>query len=222
MGFFTPVIREYLREVLHYAKGKLLDVGCGNKPYESVFRYVDKYIGIDRPSYVDANRLNILERKRSIDVIANADTLPFMDSSFDTVLATQLIEHLSDPDLFFKETTRVLKPEGFLIVTFPLINPVHEEPYDYFRFTEYGVRSLCEKQGLQVKMVKMMGGGWLAIGYLARDLLYENSRRSQKRLKALFFSFLGSFFYGILRKLDRIDFYPKMTLNYLLVAVKPM
>jgi len=120
MGIFSPVIREYLRSVSHYAHGRLLDVGCGNKPYQTIFTGVDTYIGIDRPS-------EIVERNTAIDVVASADAIPFCDNSFNTVLATQLIEHLAEPQVFFTEGARVLCGGGVLIVTFPLVNQIHQQ-----------------------------------------------------------------------------------------------
>jgi len=220
MGLFAPEIRKQLQSVSALATGTLLDVGCGSKPYRGVFGNVDAYIGVDRPSELDACRPNRLKRERVIDVIGSADALPFAACSFRTVLSTQLIEHLPDPQLFFGEAARVLKPGGHLILTFPLINPLHSQPYDFFRYTEHAIERLCEPCGLRVARTVKMGGAWLAVGYLVRHCLYADSDRARSRAVRYVTRFLGTKLYRFLEWLDRTDCHPEAPLNYLVVATR--
>lgn len=115
----------------------------------------------------------------------------------------------------------MLKPDGCLIITFPLIGPLHEEPYDYFRYTEHGIKLFCHEHELRVERIEKMGGGWLAIGYLIREILYADASSSQSGLWIRILRFSGSSLYNILSILDQRDKHPEGTLNYLIVARKP-
>lgn len=220
MGLFGPIIEQYLGKVAACVTGDVLDVGCGDKPYRKVFINAKSYVGVDWSSDINVARSNNAERKRALDVVGSAEALPFRCKCFDSVLATQLIEHLPHPALFFAEVSRVLRPSGCLIITFPLIGPLHEEPHDYFRYTEYGVQELCQESGLQVETIRKMGGGWLAIGYLAREFLYADAGVSKSWFGRRFFRLLGSLTYSFLSYLDRFAHHPEGTLNYLMVARK--
>lgn len=80
------------------------------------------------------------------------------DSSFDTILSTQLLEHVSNPWLAMREFSRVLRPGGTLILSAPHLSMMHEAPNDYFRFTSYGFEVLCADSGFQVVDVRPVGG----------------------------------------------------------------
>lgn len=220
MGLFGPVIRQYISKKGDSITGDVLDVGCGDKPYRSVFVNARSYVGIDRPSKVDEIRLNAKDRQRALDVTGCAESLPFSNASFDAVVSTQLIEHLAQPDQFFKESSRVLRQGGLLIITFPLFAPLHEEPYDYFRYTEYSINNFCSDHGLQVTSIEKMGGGWLMIGYFIRDFLYKDSYKAKSFLWGRILRTLGSFLYDMLNRLDNYDKHPEGTLNYLVTARK--
>jgi len=220
MGLFSPIIRQYLKEVAACVTGDVLDVGCGDKPYRSVFVNAKSYIGIDWLNRDNVTCSNNAARRKALDVSCNAEALPFCNGCFDAVLATQLIEHLAQPNLFFAEASRLLRPAGCLIITFPLIGPLHEEPYDYFRYTEHGIKVFCDKHELRVERIEKMGGGWLAIGYLIRDILYTDACSSQNRLWVRILRFTGSVLYKVMSILDRRDKHPEGTLNYLIVARK--
>lgn len=222
MGLFSPVIRTYLEQhAVQYASGDLLDVGCGAKPYRELFSNVSRYVGTDHESEVDTRRANMPDRAQSIDVYADAERLPFEAESFDTVVATQLIEHLPHPGVFASEASRVLRAGGHLILTFPLVNQLHEEPHDYFRFTEHGTRVLCEEAGLRVIKTVKMGGAWLTVGYLLRDMILVNASRRRNRFSVRLLSRLGHAVYDVCRRLERWNPLPHIPLNYLVVVHKP-
>lgn len=220
IGYFSSIIRKYLEKITAEVTGDVLDVGCGDKPYKSVFINAKSYVGIDWCSDIDAKRSNIVERKKLLDVAGSAEALPFYNGSFDAVVATQLIEHIAHPNLFFAEVSRVLRSGSYLILTFPLINPLHEEPHDYFRFTEHGVRILCKDHGLNVEKIEKMGGGWLTVGYLVRNFLYTSASVSKSWFGIRIFRFMGSVLYEFLSFLDKRNLHPECPLNYLIVARK--
>lgn len=220
MGLFSPVIRKYLEQYNEHATGLLLDVGCGDKPHRAAFTKVSSYIGLDRPSEPYVGSPRAAARKAAIDLHGSAEALPFQASSFDTVAAFQLIEHLPEPMSFLRETARVLKPGGKVILTLPLINPVHEAPYDFFRYTPYGMEHLCTKAGLRIIESVPMGGGWLTVGYLACLLLAKEAESMTLTWKHSWRSHLSFRIYKWLARLDQKHFHPEFTLNYLLVAIK--
>ena len=108
-------------------KNRLLDLGCGVKPYASVYQqYVDEAIGIDVES---------TKHDRSVpDKFYNGRDIPFDDRYFDIVLTSEVLEHVPDPGHFLNEINRVLVPGGYLVLTVPFMSGIHEEPYDFFFF----------------------------------------------------------------------------------------
>lgn len=110
---------------------RVLDVGCGYKPYYPFFAEKDvEYVGAD---LIDSG---------FVDVLAEADRLPFEDASFDAVISTQVFEHIPEPALTAKEIYRVLKPGGAALITIPFVWEQHDWPHDYWRFTADGIRRL--------------------------------------------------------------------------------
>lgn len=159
-----------LIECRRFASGRLLDVGCGNQPYRSLFAScVEAHIGVDPDA-----------RHSQPDVVALAVQLPFVSASFDTVLATQVIEHVPQPDRMLQEISRVLKPGGYLILTAPQYWRLHEVPHDYYRFTPYGLRYLVEACGLTPVLVKQQGAAWALVGQAICNTLM--GRRGWHRL----------------------------------------
>lgn len=123
--------------------GDILDVGCGHKPYKDLFSH-KKYIGMDieNPGHDHKNE--------DIDVYYDGTTFPFEDNTFDGVLANQVLEHVFNPDEFLQQINRVLKAKGRLLLTVPFIWDEHEQPYDYGRYSSFGLKALLEKNGFTV------------------------------------------------------------------------
>lgn len=216
MGLLSPLIRDCLWPEAEEIKGRLLDIGCGNLPYRELFRHVDEYVGLDREM-----RFHAQERSDVIFTIGSADALPFEKESFDAILATQVIEHLPRPSVFFEECHRVLKPGGKGIITFPLVNPLHELPYDYWRYTEYGVRHLCKQYGLRVAKVQPMGGGWITVGFILYHFLYSRGeQRASQRIRS-FYHRIGQWLFVLLQNMDKRWPYPELPVNYTMICQKP-
>lgn len=119
------------------ATGRLLDVGCGTKPYRSLFIRVNEYLGLefDTPE----NR-----ETKLADLYYDGYTFPVADASVDTVLCNQVLEHVFNPERFLAEIFRVLRPGGVLILTVPFLWPEHEQPYDCLRYTSFGLKDRLE------------------------------------------------------------------------------
>jgi len=133
-------------------------VGCGETQYKELFLdRVDRYIGIDVPfSYYELS---------NVDVYASGEALPFRSGSFDTVMCTQVLKHVKEPSAIPGQISRVLKSGGHLVLTAPFSEPKHDEPYDYYQYTDHGLRYLSEKNGLSVISVKNHHGNLAMIGH---------------------------------------------------------
>jgi len=184
-----------------YANGIVLDVGSGSSPYRYVFE----------PCAAEYITLDIDPKRGRIDIIASAMDLPFRDSSIDTVICFQVVEHLPSPERFFSEVKRVLKNGGHLICSLPQQWRLHEKPYDFFRFTCYGIKQLCNQSGLKLLYVKPNGGAWAMIGQSIINIIGRNK----------WFVPVYLIINIIFSMLDRIWYDPDDTMNYIFVAQKP-
>lgn len=155
----NPNLKERLRK---YAHGKLLDIGCGIKPYEHMAApYVDEHIGVDHAeSFHDQS---------NVDLSGTAYQIPVSDGSVDCVLCTDVLEHLEEPQKAIDEAFRVLKHGAHAIYTVPLFWHVHESPRDFYRYTEYGLRYLFERSGFEVVEIKALTGFVFTFG---QELVY--------------------------------------------------
>jgi len=125
--------RDALVYLEHYISGKTVDVGAGSAKYKSIIKkHTSEYITFDSVS------------GDNIDIVGDVLDMPFKDSSFDTVVSTQVLEHVKKPWIMISEISRILKTGGTCILTAPFITPYHSDPYDYFRFTKDGMLSLFQ------------------------------------------------------------------------------
>jgi ubiquinone/menaquinone biosynthesis C-methylase UbiE len=153
--------------VKSHAKGKVLDVGCGNKPYKNLFiPYATSYVGCDI----------IQSSEQCVDVVCPATKLAFEDSVFDTVFSSQVIEHVEDTHAMISELNRVLVKDGFAILSLPFTWQLHEEPHDFYRFSKYGIRYLMEVKGFEVLEINANGGKWATIFQLYLNTLLSTRR----------------------------------------------
>jgi SAM-dependent methyltransferase len=122
--------------------GKLLDVGCGTKPYEP-YLTVTEYIGVE----IDTERSRTTSKA---DVFYDGSRLPFGDREFDSVLANEVFEHVFNPSEFLTEINRVMKPGGNFLLTVPFVWDEHEQPHDFARYTSFGLRHVLHHHGFEV------------------------------------------------------------------------
>ena len=131
-----------IREFASQVHGRVLDVGCGNRPYEQLFD-ASEYVGleIDTPE----NRLT-----KTADVYYSGTVFPFEPNSFDSVVCNQVFEHIFEPEAFLREIGRVLKNQGRLLLTVPFVWDEHEQPRDFGRYSSFGLRALLSRNGFEV------------------------------------------------------------------------
>ncbi len=143
----------YVDVLQRNVSGDLLDVGAGTVPYYGVYK--------DLASTVTATDWSESSHDTShIDSIVDANAgLPFAAESFDTVLLADVLEHIKEPQRLMGSVSRVLRPNGKLIVFVPFMYGVHEAPHDYHRYTRYALEDLCTRSGLNVQELEAYGGG---------------------------------------------------------------
>lgn len=143
-----------------YAKGILLDIGCGRMPYKArLLPKVKKYIGLDNPMTA-----KLYHGENKPDIFADATNIPLKNNSLDTVLSLQVLEHLPNPQKSIFEIRRLLKKDGIVILSTVQYYPLHDEPFDFFRYTKYGLKKLLNEQNLKVVHLKEEGNIFVLIG----------------------------------------------------------
>lgn len=142
----------YDRNLKLHAGGRLLDLGCGSVPlYQAYTRLVSENTCVDWANTLHNNDYLDFE----VDL---TQELPFAESSFDTIICSDVLEHIPVPDRLFREMARVLASQGKLLLNVPFYYGIHEEPYDFFRYTEFGLRRLVESSGLRIVELEPIGG----------------------------------------------------------------
>lgn len=118
------------------------------------------------------------------EVFGDARRLPFAQGSFDAVLCAQVLEHVNQPGQVLAEVGRVLKPGGCGILSVPFIYNVHVGPYDFFRFSPFGITELLESAGLKVKTLRYQGEIGTAVVQLLHNWLFSSLARLSRRGRA--------------------------------------
>jgi SAM-dependent methyltransferase len=157
MYIFQPdryLLDKQIRKFSHYIKGKVLDVGAGEVDrYGKYFKF-NEYIKMD-PRHGD-----------KVDLVGSADNIPLNSESIDSIVCTQVFEHLENPQKSAEEIYRVLKKDGYALLTVPQWNELHEEPYDFFRYTKFGLKSMFEKAGFEIVEIDQRGGYYSLIAQM--------------------------------------------------------
>lgn len=158
----------------HELTGNLMDFGCGSKPYQNLFK-VDRYVGVD---YYNEGHPHENEQ---IDVFYDGKQLPFADAVFDSVLCSEVFEHVFNIDPVLKEINRVVKKGGKILITCPFVWNEHETPHDYARYTRFALQDMLERNGFEMITFSKSGNFVIALSqawilYFS-ILLREKSRR---------------------------------------------
>lgn len=153
--FFNPfyfIRKNLFQNVKLYAPeltGKILDFGCGCKPYQAMFsRQNTIYIGCD----IEVSGHS--HQQENIEYFYDGKTLPFADRSFTGVFSSEVFEHIFNIDEIVKELNRILVPGGKMLLTVPFVWNEHEVPFDYARYTSFGICDLLQRNGFEVIAVK--------------------------------------------------------------------
>lgn len=210
------LVNAHVRNWLPSICGRVLDLGCGTRPFESdIMCYADEYVGVDWDN-------SLHECKPDIEANLN-NPLPIESSSFDHIVSFEVLEHLCEPEVMLKETFRVLKSGGEIVITVPFQWRIHEPPWDYFRYTRYGIEHLLSKSGFLKINISVISGFWTTIVLKCNYQLLRLVRGSTLRRKVSRI-FLVPFWYAsqhMALLLDRLAPDERETVGYFIKARKP-
>lgn len=191
-------IEASLLQCAEYVHGKLLDVGCGRKPYKDThFSNAASYCGVD-----------FLSENSQPDIVASALDLPLEAQSFDTIVSTEVLEHVPDPLRALREMHRVLKPGGHLILSTPMYWPRHEVPYDFFRYPYDGLLYLVKESGFELVRIFNRGHAYVFLGQVIQHTLPVFLR----------YGFLRAVVNRFFLRCDRLHAYDAVTLGWTVVG----
>ncbi len=125
-------------------QGICIDIGSGN---DSIVKHFDSatqnFIKFDYPK--TSQRYG-----SKPDIYADIQQFPVKTNSVDTVIFFEVIEHVPDDELAIMEISRVLKGSGILFMSAPFLYPLHDEPYDFRRYTIHGLVNLLKKNDFEI------------------------------------------------------------------------
>lgn len=150
------------KALAEWAQDKLiLDAGAGRLAYrELIKQFAAKYTSSD-----------FMQTHPDLDVVTDIEDMPFKTGQFEVVFCSQVLEHVPHPWLAFGEIHRVLKKNGVAIITVPMLGYIHNAPYDFFRYTEFGLKNMAEDAGFTVKELAAIGGFFSFLGYVRSTLI---------------------------------------------------
>lgn len=165
--------RVLVKNIRHYSaniNGNVLDIGCGTKPYKDLFN-THSYIGID------TDRSGHNHEFSDVDVFYDGTFIPFPDNTFDSIVCFEVMEVIFNPDLLLSEANRILKNGGKALFTVPFVWDEHEQPFDYARYSSYGLKYLFEKHGFTVIDNKKYLGDLRLLFLLSNVYIFKVFRR---------------------------------------------
>lgn len=169
-----------LNETLSRFSGTFLDVGCGHMPYISTIlsapSHVDMYIGLDIRSDIYTK----------LDVEWDGKVMPFSTDTIDCAMATEVLEHCPKPDIVLAEVLRVLRPGGLFFLTVPFIWPLHDVPYDEYRYTPFALERLLRNAGFGEIELQALGGWDASLAQMIG--LWARRRPMSRFLRAILLS----------------------------------
>ncbi len=193
--------KEVIRHCLPYVKGRILDLGAGEAKYKTILKSRGgEYVACDS------------RKGKSIDVVCDVADLPFEPESFDTVVSTQVFEHIKNPFAAAVEIKKVLKIGGYAIITAPFMIPFHPDPEDNFRFSESGLKELFEPLGFEIAESGIYGGFFTVVYEMIHFSIFNPYFSKSNRFAAAIGKIAGF--------LDRIFSSEKIYTNSFVVAKK--
>ncbi len=199
----------------------VLDAGSGRSPYRELFRHA---------CYESADFQKVDKTATGSTYTCDLASIPVEDGRFDCVVFNQVMEHLPEPKQVLAELRRVLRTGGRMIYTGPLFYEEHEQPYDFYRYTQFGLRHLFGAAGFSIERLDWLEGYFGTVGYqlngMARHLPWKPSSGLvglglvpvMAVLKAVFAASSVLFHWLETRVKWSARGYPK---NYVVIAIKP-
>lgn len=147
------LIGDYYQEnISKHVSGLLLDLGCGSVPlYEAYKPFIKDNICVDWQNSMHKN--NFLDLSADLNL-----PLPIESDKFDTIILSDVLEHIKNPKILWSELNRVIKKDGKIIINTPFYYWIHEEPYDFYRHTEFSLKDAAEQNGFKILSFENIGG----------------------------------------------------------------
>jgi len=161
------IIAAYEQAIRQHARGVIVDVGCGTMPYYGIYRdQVTEAIGVDWPGSP--------HQTSHVDLYCDLnDAILIADASVDTILCTDVLEHIFKPDKLWREMFRVLRADGVGIIAVPFMYWIHEAPHDFHRYTRFALEKYATDAGFAVIGIQPVGG----LPHVLIDLLSKAAGR---------------------------------------------
>ncbi len=178
------VILQSLTAVLPLLRGKFLDIGCGKMPYKKFIlsdSAVGEYQGIDIESALEYDK-DVVP-----DYYWDGSEMPLEASSYDSAMATEVMEHVPEPDRFLKEVYRILKDDGTFFLTVPFLWNLHEIPHDEWRYTPFALERLLKGAGFKNIRIEATGGWHLSMAQMLGLWVKRAPMHSYQRTILAFF-----------------------------------
>ncbi len=229
MFFSTIALRRDLHKTFkrlfaaHLPAGAIVyDIGCGQKPFAPFLKgKVKSHIGVD---LTDG-----FYNPGQVDLIGTAFAVPAPDECADAIISSQVLEHLETPLAATGEAYRLLKPGGLMFLSFPFLYPLHAQPRDYLRYTEFYLEKEIAGESFDIVALERIGGFWYLAGmyfnlYIQQCLVFNKFHivKAVTFLSSLVFRTLHLTEEGVLRlaKKDPASFRSPWTVNYICVLRK--
>jgi SAM-dependent methyltransferase len=169
-----PILRAVSTFAAQLSPGaRVLDAGAGNAPYAELFTHCE-YVTADWPQSVH-------EGARRADIVASLEDLPVPDEAFHAVLCTEVLEHIADPGRVLAELYRVLAPRGRMCLTTPFAWPLHEQPFDFYRYTPFALSHLLEQAGFAEVSIDHRAGFLVTLAQMAEMMRWIYSASGRPR-----------------------------------------
>ena len=155
-----------LAPVAGYFRGRLLNAGCGDR---DLSEWLATHAVTEVVNYDIASNLPDA-------VTGPIDRLPFPDGCFDTILCNAVLEHVEHVEAAVSELARVLRSGGHVVLAVPFLQPYHECPRDFRRYTKEGLIALGEEAGLASVEVRPVHSAAQTIGWILWAIAQEKGR----------------------------------------------
>ena len=211
--FLRARIKKFMKYIFNNKSDKILDIGCGENPfYKNVIK--GSIYGFD------------ITPSKFTHILGTADNLPFKPKSFDKVILANSLYYFKNPFKVIDNLHKILKKGGILFISLPFFYPIHDMPEDRYRFTEFGLRTLLEDHGFEIKKIESIGGFFTIPSVILHSLIKGLPLISPSGIKlpikiaSYILFYIPYLLSQIIGLIDVIDKTRRWTTYYITIAVK--